>query len=287
MMLRRLRASLEMSRPRSLARMQKSLDDLVEGVRILKRGLKEQVERDKAAELGRQVDASAVGSRLDELNARVRELADAVTALTLREAQLRAIASADALQQDAMAELPSLCCESRIIAHVHEAVRRSELQLAPLPYMVIGNVFPADFSDALVRSLPPYEMFADKPRNKQQLKVPLSYGPVFVRIVWKFLVEVALERAFRPAIVDAPHWIDPARCLAADVPFRRNTALVFLNCHGAHGASIPDDAEPADLQRYIYQFRIGPTKAAIQKLVAMLPEERRSSWEGKVVDYLA
>jgi len=72
-----------------------------------------------------------------------------------------------------------------------------------------------------------------------------------------------------------------------DVPFRRNTALVFLNSHGAHGAFIPEHAEPADLQRYIYQFRIGPTKTAIQKLVAMLPEERRPAWEGKLVDYLA
>lgn len=91
-----------------------------------------------------------------------------------------------------------------------------------------------------------------------------------------------------PADTIAPHWIDEQRCpLVVDVPFRRNTALVFLNSHGAHGASIPEDAEPADLQRYVYQFRIGPTKAAIQQLVAMLPEERRSFWEGKLVDYLA
>ena len=86
----------------------------------------------------------------------------------------------------------------------------------------------------------------------------------------------------------APLWIDPARCrLVADIPFRRNSALVFLNSHGAHGAFIPEDAKPADLQRYAYQYRIGPTKAAIQHLVATLPEERRSAWEGKVVDYLA
>jgi hypothetical protein len=85
----------------------------------------------------------------------------------------------------------------------------------------------------------------------------------------------------------APHWIDPARChLVADVPFRRNTALVFLNSYGAHGAQIPEDAQPADLQRYMYQYRIGPTKAAIEKLVSLLPRDERSVWEGKVVDYL-
>ena len=84
----------------------------------------------------------------------------------------------------------------------------------------------------------------------------------------------------------APHWIRPEQCrLERDVLFRPNTALVFLNSRGAHGARIPADAEPADLERYIYQFRIGPTADSIRRLVAMLPDERRTLWSGKVADY--
>jgi hypothetical protein len=363
-----------MIRPRSLTRMQKSLDDLADGVRGLRRTIKQHGERSDAIEQRQLRDAAVVAARVDEMNARLQELTEQVSVLTLRESQLRAIAAADAAAQDEIARLPAICDEGRIIAHVREAVVRTSLTVDPLPYMVVSDVFPGDFYDVLVRGLPPYDLFADKPVNKRQLKVPLAYGPVFSRTVWKFLVDVVLERGFCPAIVEkfeeplgrwigqewpalaadplgppmelhttdgrvllrgrgyripphrdpkwgfitvllylprsndserwgtqiysveddaaarniAPHWIDPARCrLAADVPFRRNTALVFLNSHGAHGAFIPDDAEPADLQRYIYQFRIGPTKAAIQKLVAMLPQERRSLWEGKLVDYLA
>ena len=70
-----------------------------------------------------------------------------------------------------------------------------------------------------------------------------------------------------------------------DVPFRANSVLVFLNSRGAHGARIPASAEPPTLERYIYQFRIGPTADSIRRLVAMLPEERRERWAGKVSDY--
>src|SRR5689334_16285818 len=122
MMLQNLRHSLGMARPRSLARMQKSLDDLVEAVRGLRRVVKEQNERDRALELRQQADAAAVASRIDELNARLHELSDQVMALTLRESQLRAIASADAALENALTELPAICDEQRIVAHVRQAI---------------------------------------------------------------------------------------------------------------------------------------------------------------------
>ena len=48
---------------------------------------------------------------------------------------------------------------------------------------------------------------------------------------------------------------------------------------------IPDNAEPADLERYAYQVRIGPTRSAITALMAMLPERRKAAWAGKLSDY--
>ena len=358
-MWRQLRDHLDNLRPRSLARMRKSLDDVAEGVRELRRAAKEQ---------------ARLATRVDEMNARLREVAEKVDLLTLRESQLRAVAAADAFFEEEMPRLPVVCDEPRIFAHIRDAVERARVKTDPLPYLVVPNVFPPDFYAALVRAIPPFELFADRPHNKRQLTVPFTYGPAYSRALWTFLVDVVLEGAFQPAIIEklrqplgewiaqewpplaadplgppmelhstdgrillrgrgyriaphrdpkwgfitvllylaraheseqwgtqlysvdedeaansiAPHWIDPARCrLQADVPFRRNTALVFLNSRGAHGAYIPEDAEPPDLQRYIYQYRIGPTKAAIAALVAMLPQEQRSVWEGKMVDYLA
>jgi len=355
-----IRDTLQVARPRSLMRMQKSLDDLADGVRELRQAAKEQRELN-------------MPTRLDDIQATLRDLTGQVAALTLRESQLRASAEADASFDNEMPQLAAICDEARVCAHVRNAVERARLETDPLPYLVVSNVFPSDFYQALVRGIPPFELFADKPHNKRQLRVPFSYGPAFSRAVWTFLVRVVQETAFQPAIIEqfreplsewiadewppmarnplgppmelhstdgrillrgrgyritphrdpswgfitvllylpraheseqwgtqiyavdedeaaasiAPHWIDPARCrLAADVPFRRNSALVFLNSRGAHGAYIPEDA-PADLQRYIYQYRIGPTRAAIEALMGMLPPERRSAWQGKIVDYLA
>ena len=82
-----------------------------------------------------------------------------------------------------------------------------------------------------------------------------------------------------------PHWIEPQACrLVREVPFKANSALVWLNSTGAHGASIPADAEPADLERYAYQFRVGPTRDSIAALMQLLPQERQPAWAGKLVD---
>jgi hypothetical protein len=64
------------------------------------------------------------------------------------------------------------------------------------------------------------------------------------------------------------------------VPFRPNNMLVFLNSRGAHGATIPAHA-PESLERYSYQFYIGPEKEALGALVRQLPDARRRMWQSK------
>ena len=57
---------------------------------------------------------------------------------------------------------------------------------------------------------------------------------------------------------DKPYYVEESRCeLVKTVPFRANTLLAFLNSTGAHGATIPADAKPATLERYVYQFGSG------------------------------
>lgn len=81
---------------------------------------------------------------------------------------------------------------------------------------------------------------------------------------------------------DKPIWIDAERCeLVTSVPFRANSLLAFLNSTGAHGASIPADAMPADLERYVYQVRLGPDLAGIERLVSLMTPEHRARWAGK------
>lgn len=72
---------------------------------------------------------------------------------------------------------------------------------------------------------------------------------------------------------------DGIKCeLAKTVPFRRNSLLVFLNSKAIHGADIPLEEPPKELERYAYQFYIGPETQALKELVDALPAERQAAW---------
>jgi hypothetical protein len=79
----------------------------------------------------------------------------------------------------------------------------------------------------------------------------------------------------------SPLWLAPEECeLARDVPGIGNSALMFLNSTGAHGASVPDDA-PADFLRYVYQARFSPDGPTKQRLIDLLKAEegeKRDRW---------
>lgn len=68
--------------------------------------------------------------------------------------------------------------------------------------------------------------------------------------------------------------------LVKTVPYRPNTMLVFVNSGGAHGATIPADA-PADVERYAYQFYLGPESGELEALIHDLPPERQAMWRDK------
>jgi hypothetical protein len=54
--------------------------------------------------------------------------------------------------------------------------------------------------------------------------------------------------------------------LVKTVPFKQNTAVIFLNAEAAHGADIPATA-PAGTERYAYQFYVSPKSALIDALL--------------------
>jgi hypothetical protein len=85
----------------------------------------------------------------------------------------------------------------------------------------------------------------------------------------------------REATHNSPFWVDDKECeLVKDVPGGRNSALIFLNSTGVHGASIPPDA-PADLERYVYQAQLSPDEATRRRLIEMLSEEKKAGWARK------
>jgi hypothetical protein len=378
--LTKLAGWLELLRPRTLAQTNKSVTDLTGHVGELRQSVKALAGAQRSAELSTRESLDGLTTATGELlttlttvRSQLESMEQAVRGLTLRESQLRAIVRADARLSEHLPALAAVCNEQRIAGSIRAAVERAQLCPHPFPHAVINDVFPSDFYGALIRGLPPAELFAERPWNKQQLKTPLTLAPVYTRRVWNYLVETVIPRVLQPLLVEkfraptatwiaenwpalaadpfgppmelnstdgrillrgrgyyirphrdpkwgflttliylprakdreewgtqlysvsddidigkgaAPYWIAPERChLVADIPFRRNSMLVFLNSTGAHGAHIPVDAEPADLHRYIYQFRIGPTEKAIAALQQLLAEDQRELWAGKIAEY--
>lgn len=94
-----------------------------------------------------------------------------------------------------------------------------------------------------------------------------AYGTQFYRL-----------REEREPSHHSPLWVEEAECeLVKDVSARRNTAVIFLNSTGAHGASVPADA-PANFDRYIYQVQFGPDATTKQMLIEGLEGEARLAW---------
>ena len=358
-MLSRLFGAARVLRPRALARTAKSVEHLLVEAEEMRRAVKA-----LSAESARLVDQKR------ELEASLKALEQTVEALRLREAQLVAVYRSDVEMEPHLRQLPGLLDAEKIVAHVHCALARSTVHDAPFPHAVVHDVLPPDFYDALIRGIPPAEMFAGKPVNKQRVVVPFDMAPAYSRRVWGFLVSEVLDRVVARLVVDkfrapldawlhrdwpasgdspsarlrvqttdgrillrtrgyhipphrdpkwgfitcllylaregdserwgtqlfsvddddeaadiSPHWISPDRCrLHSEIPFQRNSMLIFLNSHGAHGATIPPDARPEGLERYVYQFRIGPNPESIRALMRELPADRRSVWAGKVSD---
>jgi len=85
----------------------------------------------------------------------------------------------------------------------------------------------------------------------------------------------------REATHNSPFWVDERECeLVRDIPGGRNSALVFLNSTGVHGASIPPDA-PADLERYVYQVQLSPDEPTRRRLIDLLSGAKKSGWANK------
>ncbi|MSO30941.1 MAG: hypothetical protein EXQ48_08390 [Acidobacteria bacterium] len=309
-----------------------------------------------------------VERQCQEILEQVKGLNEHLSLMERRESQLRAALTRDAELDGDMATLMDVLADTRTPPHIAQAIRGAAVHRDPFPYAVIDDVLPKDLYGCLLKGLPPIELFADRPVNKQQLAVPFRLAPAYSQRVWRFVTGVAVPEFIVPAIVEkfrvpmdewichnwptvpppsvqlhssdgrillrrrgyripphrdpkwafltcilylarredsetwgtqlytvdadeeargaAPHWIDPARCRSvAEVAFRRNRMLVFLNSVGAHGAHIPEDAQPETLERYIYQFRIAPTVESMSLLKATLPEDRRPFWAGKSADY--
>ena len=206
-------AALRLFRPRAVARLVKTVEESRRELRDLVRAVKQLQEHVTAVKAGHEQSLERLQTQQTESfesAARHRAaLADDVRALTqtlrevsLRERQLRAIARTDAELDASERELDTILRPSAVSSHVRSAIASTTLHEDPFPYAVVDNLLPDNCYDALIRRLPPADLFADRPVNKQQLKVPLDLAPSYSRRVWAFMAAVVAADMIAPAIVE-------------------------------------------------------------------------------------
>lgn len=315
-----------------------------------------------------QGDLDRLQRQIDHLQARVEETTAVAARADRMAAQARGFLALNRAQQEDLARARELLVPEQIIAHVRDAILRAPLATDPFPHIVVEKLLPPDVYKLLLRAIPPAAFFGDHDPIKQNLRLPLDFGPELSVTVLGFFDAVIARQAIRPAVLDAfaqpldahyralfgdalvsraaalPQAVsggrlmlrrpgyhlaahrdpkrtmltcllylatssdkdtygthiyrvpddreatytqtyypeqDGRRCeLVRTVPYRPNSMLVFLNSGGAHGADIPADA-PADLERYSYQFYVGPSPDDMDTLVAELPAARQALWRSK------
>ncbi len=271
-------------------------------------------------------------------------------------------------QRGLIAALDGILDPTRITAHVRRAIAAAPLQLDPFPHIVVDGLLPEDVYRVALKAIPPSAFFGGRDETKQNMRVPMDFGPTVAARFWTFLDTVVAREAIGPAVFEAfeaplrrhyevlfgsgaitraealpmaasagrlmlrragyhldPHR-DPKRAvvtcllyfarphdseaygteifrvtndreatftetyypaefggqceLVKLVPFRPNSALMFVNSTGAHGADIPASAS-RKVERYAFQFYMGPGPADLEELVATLPPDRQAMWRSR------
>ena len=113
-----------------------------------------------------------------------------------------AIARADVAQAAERATLDTVLADPRLSTHVNAAVAAAPLELDPFPHCVVDGLLPKAYYDALISGLPPLELFADQPINKQQLVVPFERAPQYSARVWGHMSRFVADQVIGPTVAD-------------------------------------------------------------------------------------
>ena len=145
---------------------------------------------------------AAVERQCQQILAEVKALHERAAHIARREGQLRAVLARDAALESEQARLTGLLSDAGTAPHVARAVGRGTLHLDPCPYAVVDDLLPKELYAAVLKGLPPVELFNDRPFNKQQLTVPFGLAPTYAQRVWTYLADVAVPDFIVPAVVD-------------------------------------------------------------------------------------
>jgi hypothetical protein len=154
-------------------------------------------------------------ARLEETQRHTAELLQLVHRVDRVSMQLKLVALLNHRQQGEIERLSELLDEERIDKHVRQAVASAPLLTEPYEHVVVERVLPDDVYELLIRAMPPPEFFDEK-KPKQNLQLPMEFGPKLSADAWRFMDDAIACRMIRPAVLEKFH-----------APLQRHLASMF------------------------------------------------------------
>ena len=120
-------------------------------------------------------------------------------------AQLRMIAELNDQQQRVLAALPAVLDTQQLTANVRSAIATATMRADPFHHIVVEQLLPARVYDLLLQALPPSVFFSEHDPVKQDLPLPLTFGPSLATAVWNFVDDALARQIIQPAVLDKFH----------------------------------------------------------------------------------
>src|SRR5262245_42682703 len=120
-------------------------------------------------------------------------------------AQLRMIAELNDQQQRELAALPAVLDTRQVTANVRNAIATATMRADPFHHIVVEQLLPPRVYDVLVKALPPSVFFSEHDPVKQDLPLPLTFGPLLATAVWNFVDDALARQMIQPAVLEKFH----------------------------------------------------------------------------------
>jgi hypothetical protein len=201
---------------------------------------------DDASRLLRK-EVRRLAGRLAELEAAQERSAEVLRRADQTSTCLHLAARLDGLQHAEVDRLPALLDEERIARHVRCAIAAAPLLTDPYEHMVVERVLPDDVYELLLRAIPPPAFFNDRDPIKQDVALPMEFGPRLSLSAWNFVEEVIARRIIRPAVLEKFH-----------EPLQRHFALVFGDAFVERANAMPESAHGGRLMLRRPGYHLSP-----------------------------
>ena len=144
-----------------------------------------------------------LSKEVEQLDLALRQTAERAARADRQAAQVKSILVANAAEQEA-AVARTLDGE-RVAAHVRHQIGTAPILSEPFEHIIVERLLPDDVYQLLLQAIPPLAFFSDTDPIKQDLPIPMEFGPAYHMRVWGFVDATLAQRIITPAVMARFH----------------------------------------------------------------------------------